>query len=88
MSSSTVRWGGLSGVFASAMFVVTVILNQLAALQRVYDSPGDYLYQVVVLAAYAGVVVVLVGLHAPQREIWRYGRLGPLTPCYPSLAMR
>jgi hypothetical protein len=75
MSSSTVRWGGLAGVFAAAMFVVSVVLNQLAPLQRVYDSPGDYLYQVV-LAAYAGVLVATVGLHALQRASRRYGRLG------------
>jgi hypothetical protein len=76
VSSSMIRWGGLAGVFAAAMFVVSFTINQLAPVQRVYDSSSDYLHQVVVLTAYAGALVAIVGLHALQSPSGRYGRLG------------
>jgi hypothetical protein len=76
VSSSMIRWGGLAGVFAAMMFVVSFIINQLAPVQRVYDSSSDYLHQVVVLMAYAGVLVAILGLHALQSPSRRYGRLG------------
>jgi hypothetical protein len=76
VSSSMVRWGGLAGVFAAVMFVVSFIINQLAPVQRVYDTSSDYLYQVVALVAYAGAMVAVLGLHALQSPSERYGRLG------------
>ena len=76
MASSMLRWGGLAGVFAAVMFVVSFIINQLAPVQRVYDSSSDYLHQVVVLVAYAGVLVAILGLHALQSPSRRYGRHG------------
>ncbi len=63
-----IRWGGLAGVFAAAMFAVSFIINQIAPVQRVYDSTSDYLHQVVVLMAYAGALVAVVGLHALQSK--------------------
>ena len=76
MSSNMVRWGGLAGVVAALMFVLTTILTQLAPLQRVFDSISDYLHQVVALAAYAGAMGAILGLHALQIQSGRYGRLG------------
>ena len=76
VSSSMIRWGGLAGVFAAVMFVVSFIINQLAPVQRTYDSSSDYLHQVVVLMAYVGVLVAILGLHALQSPSRRYGRLG------------
>jgi hypothetical protein len=76
VSSSMIRWSGLAGVFAALMFVVSFITNQLAPVQRVYDSTSDYLHQVIVLMAYAGALVAVVGLHALQSPSGRYGRLG------------
>jgi hypothetical protein len=40
--SELVRWGGLAGVVAALMFLLTTILMQLAPLQRVFDSFSDY----------------------------------------------
>jgi hypothetical protein len=76
MASNMVRWGGLAGVFAAVMFVLSFIINQLAPVQRVYDSSSDYLHQVVVLMAYVGVLVAILGLHTLQSPSRRYGRLG------------
>ena len=76
MSANMVRWGGLAGVFAALMFVVSFIINQLAPVQRTYDSSSDYLHQVIVLVAYAGVLVAILGLHALQSPSRRYGQLG------------
>lgn len=76
MASNMVRWGGLAGVFAAVMFVLSFIINQLAPVQRTYDSSSDYLHQVVVLMAYVGVLVAILGLHTLQSPSRRYGRLG------------
>src|SRR3712207_737900 len=73
-----VKWGGLAGVVAAVMFVLTTVLMQLAPLQRVYDSLSDYLYQVVALVAYAGAMGAILGLHALQSQSGRYGRLGAM----------
>jgi hypothetical protein len=78
MSSNMVRWGGLAGVVAAVMFVLTTILTQLAPPQRVYDSFSDYLYQVVALVGYAGAMGAILGLHALQSQSGRYGRLGAM----------
>jgi hypothetical protein len=78
MSSNMVRWGGLAGVVAAVMFVLTTILTQLAPPQRVYDSFSDYLYQVVALVAYAGAMGAILGLHALQSQSGRYERLGDM----------
>jgi hypothetical protein len=77
VSSDMVRWGGLAGVVAALMWVLSTILIQLTSLQRVYDSFSDYLIQVVLLVAYAGTMGALLGLHALQSQSsGRYGRLG------------
>jgi Co/Zn/Cd efflux system component len=77
MSSNVVRWGGLAGVVAAVMWVLTSILILLAAPQRVsFDSFSDYLLQIVLLVAYAGSLVAILGLHALHSGSVRYGRLG------------
>jgi hypothetical protein len=76
MSSNMLRWGGLAGVVAAVMFVLTTILAQLAPPQKVFDSLSDYLRQVVLLVGYVGVMAAILGLHALQSQSGRYGRLG------------
>ena len=77
MSSNVVRRGGLAGVVAAMMWVLTAILNILATPQRVsFDSFGDYLPQIVLLVAFAGTMVAIVGLHTLHSQSARYGRLG------------
>lgn len=77
MSSNVVRWGGLAGVVAAVMWVLTAILIILASPQRIsFSSFSDYLLQIVLLAAYAGTLVAILGLHTLHSGSERYGRLG------------
>jgi hypothetical protein len=74
--SSTVRWGGIAGVVAAALLVLSAIINQLSPVQRAYDSTTSYLYLAVVLIAYVAVIVAVLGIHALHSGRPRYGRLG------------
>ena len=74
--SSTVRWGGIAGVVAAALLVLSAILNQLSPIKTTYDSTASYLYLAAVFVAYVAVLVALLGIHAVHRGRPRYGRLG------------
>jgi hypothetical protein len=74
--SSTVGWGGIAGVVAAALLVLSAILNQLSPVRQTYDSTTNYLYLAVVLIAYVAVIVAVLGLHALHTGSPRYGRLG------------
>src|SRR5918994_898267 len=74
MSSEMVRWGGLAGVGAGLMFLLSVILTLIAPPQMVVGYLSYYLIEVVLVAAFALTLVTIAGLHALQRG--RYGRLG------------
>jgi hypothetical protein len=74
--SSTVRWGGIAGVVAAALLVLSAILNQLSPIKTTYDSATSYLYLAAVFVAYVAVLVALLGIHAVHRGRPRYGRLG------------
>src|ERR671910_1815201 len=77
MSPGIVRWGGWAGVVAAGMWVLSAILIFLATPQRVsFNSFSDYLLQIILLVAYMGTMVAILGLHALQSESGRYGRLG------------
>ena len=76
MSSKVVRWGGVAGLLAAAMWLLSFILIQLTSLPRVFESFSDYLIEVVLLVGYAGTIGAIVGLHALQSQSGRYGRLG------------
>lgn len=77
MSPVMVRWGGLGGVVAGVMWVLSALLILLATPHRVsFDSFSDYLLQIILLVAYAGTLVALLGIHALHSGSGRYGRLG------------
>jgi hypothetical protein len=76
MSSKVVRWGGVAGAVAAAMWVLSFILIQLTSLPSVFESFSDYLIEAVLLVGYAGTMGAIVGLHALQSQSNRYGRLG------------
>ncbi len=78
VSSNRVKVGGWAGVLAAVLFVVTMIITQIAPVDFVYDSPTDFLFQVVLLVAYAATLVAIVGLDARQRPHQRYGRVGTI----------
>jgi len=76
MSSNVVRWGGVAGVVAAGMWVLSFILIQLTSLPSVFESFSDYLIEVVLLVGYAGTMGAIVGLHALQSQSGHYGILG------------
>jgi hypothetical protein len=78
MSSDMVRWGGLAGVAAGAMFVLSGILTFIVAPppQGALGSFSDYVIEVIIVLAFALTLVTIAGLHAVQRQSGRYGGLG------------
>jgi hypothetical protein len=70
--SSKVKWGGIAGLAAAALLIVSAILNQMSP-----GSAASNLYlNVVVLAAYIAVIIAVLGIHALHSGRPRYGRLG------------
>jgi hypothetical protein len=76
MMFSNIKWGGIAGIAAAALFIISAILEQLNPLQRTYDSTASYIYLGVVVAAYIGVIIAVLGIHALHSGKPRYGRLG------------
>ena len=74
--SSKIKSGGIAGVVAAALLILSAILYQLNPVQRTYDSATSYFYLGVVLAAYIAVIVAVLGIHALHSGTPRYGRLG------------
>ena len=74
--SSMVKWGGIAGVVAAALLILSAILYQLNPVQRTHDSTASYVYLGVGLAAYIAIIVAVLGVHALHSGTPRYGRLG------------
>jgi hypothetical protein len=74
--SSMIRWGGIAGVAAAALLILSAILYQLNPVQRIYDSAASYVYLGVGLAAYIAIIVAVLGIHALHSGTPQYGRLG------------
>ena len=69
--SSRVRWGGIAGLVAATLMIISAILNQMSA-----GSASNLYLDVVVLAAYIAIIVAVLGIHALHSGTSRYGRLG------------
>jgi hypothetical protein len=70
--SPRVKWGGIAGLAAAALLIVSAILNQMSP-----GAAGSNLYlDVVVLVAYIAVIVAVLGIHALHSGKPRYSRLG------------
>ena len=76
MSSNQVKRGGLAGVLAAALFLLTTILSRIAPVEATFQSPTDHLQQVGMVMALAATTGAVAGLHALQRAHPRYGRVG------------
>ena len=74
--SSKVKWGGIAGLVAAVLLIISGVLNQMSPVQRTYDSTANYLYLGVTVAAYIAVIVAVLGIHALHGGTFRYGRLG------------
>jgi len=76
MSSSVVKWGGLAGLAAAMLLILSAILNQVAPVEGVVDTTNEYIYRAVVVLAYIGIIIAVVGIHALHRGNARYGPVG------------
>lgn len=76
MSSNAVKWGGVAGVAAAVLLILSAVLNQLIPAEGIVDTPSEYLDRAVVVLAYIGVIVAVLGIHALHRGNSRYGGLG------------
>ena len=73
---SRIKWGGIAGIAAAALLIVSAIVNQLSPIQRTYGSAASYLYLGVAVTAYIAVLIAVLGIHALHSGRPRYGRLG------------
>ena len=74
--SSKIKSGGIAGVAAAGLLILSAIIYQVNPVQRTNDSTSSYLYLGVTLAAYIAVIVAVLGIHALHSGSPRYGRLG------------
>src|SRR5688500_13296857 len=76
MSSNAVKWGGVAGLAAAVLLILSAVLHQLIPPEGIVDTAGEYLDRTVVVVAYIGVIVAVLGIHALHRGNSRYGGLG------------
>jgi hypothetical protein len=76
MSSSVVKWGGGAGILAAALLVLSAIINQIAPVEGIVDTPSEYFYRAVAALAYVATIVAVLGIHALHAGNSRYGWLG------------
>jgi Bacterial extracellular solute-binding proteins, family 3 len=76
MISDMVRWGGLAGVAAGLMFVLSGILTLIAPPQTVLGSFNDYLIEVAIVVAFLSTLLTIAILHAVQCQSGRFGLVG------------
>lgn len=74
--SSKIKWGGIAGLAAAALLILSAILGQLSPDQGIDDSTASYAYRGVLLPAYVAVIIAVLGIHALHSGKPRYGRLG------------
>jgi cytochrome bd-type quinol oxidase subunit 2 len=61
------------------MFVLSTIIGSVSGHKRgVFNSLGDYLFQIVFAIALALTLVTIAALHTVQRSSDRYGRTGAI----------
>ena len=73
-SSDLIRWGGIAGVVAGVMYILTGFVNLFAPQSPVFVSFSDYLIEILFVVGLLGTLAAIVGLHYLQRG--RYGRTG------------
>ena len=75
MSERAVKSGGLAGVLAGGLFIVTAIIDTVAPIDAVYDSPNEYVYLTVSTVAFLAVVVAVVRVWALKSRTDQLRRL-------------
>ena len=75
-----VRWGGLAAAASSVMFVVSGILT-LIAPQGAASSFGAYVLEVVIVVAFALVMIAIAGCMPRRIAAGGTGGSGQRAPC-------
>ena len=76
MSPRTVKAGGLAGLLAGALFIATTVIDQLAPVDFVYDSPNEYVFVAVITVAFLAAVGAVLGMWALKSRTEQLRRLG------------
>ena len=76
MSLRTVKAGGLAGLLAGALFIATTVIDQLAPVDFVYDSPNEYVFLAVITVAFLAAVGAVLGVWALKSRTEQLRRLG------------
>jgi hypothetical protein len=75
MSPNIVKLGGLAGILAAALFLVVAVIDQVAPIELVYDSPNEYVYTAVSTVAFLAVVAAVVGVWVLKSRTGQLRRL-------------
>jgi len=75
MSLRAVKIGGLAGVLAGILFLIVVVIDQVAPVEVVYDSPNEYVHSAVSMVAFLAVVAAVVGVWALKSRTSQLRRL-------------
>ena len=74
--SSMVRWGGVAGLAAAGLLILSALLDQVSQGDGIVDTPSEYLYRAVVALAYVAVIIAVLGIHSLHAGNSRYGAVG------------
>ena len=75
MSERTIKSGGVAGVLAAALFILSAVTDTVAPIDVDYDSPNEYVYVAASTVAFLAVVVAVIGVRALAARTGRLARL-------------
>ena len=75
MSIRFIKIGGLAGLLAAVLFVICAVMDQVAPVALVYDSPNAYVYSAVSMVAFLAVVVAVGGVRTLTSQTGKLERL-------------
>jgi hypothetical protein len=77
-TANLVRTGGIAAIVAAGLFLTSTILLWIQPPSLTFETAASYLYFSVLLIAFGGAVLAILGLHLLQRNQPRYGVLGSI----------
>ena len=82
MSERTIKSGGVAGVLAAALFILSAVTDTVAPIDVDYDSPNEYVYVAASTVAFLAVVVAVIGVRALAARTGRPARLATVAEVY------
>jgi hypothetical protein len=77
-TANLIRTGGIGAIVAAGLFLTSTILLRIQPPSRTFETASSYLYFSVLVIAFVGAVLAILGLHLLQRNQPRYGFLGSI----------